>query len=39
MLTHYSLTSPLITDMIKAQKFNDFKKKKKKTIKLLGVVA
>ena len=37
MLTPYSLTSSLITDMIKVQKFDNFKKKK--TIKLLGVVA
>ena len=36
MLTPCSLTSSLITDMIKVQKFDNFKKK---TIKLLGVVA
>ena len=29
MLTPYSLTSSLITDMIKVQKFDNFKKKKK----------
>ena len=30
MLTPYSLTSSLITDMIKVQKFDNFKKKKEK---------
>ena len=44
-LTPYSLTSSLITNMIKVQKFNNFKKKKKNnkalgscclTVKLIG---